>query len=408
MTGERGGDAATEFDPVAFLAEAVPVASHESPDAMRTLLVDTLADHGVEARVDAAGTVRATRRADGGTGAGETDGDSADSPGEVADPHLVLNTHIDTVPPHVAFERTVDAEGNEAIRGRGACDAKGPLTALLAGFLAVEPARGAVTLAVTADEETASTGADALVRGRDADHPDGPVDPVDGDLYLVGEPTDCDVCVAARGRFEGTLTLAGAAAHAAEPASGVNAVAALEDALAAVRGFDDDRAAHPMLGAPTLVPTGATGGEATNQVPAAATLTLDRRSVPPETAEGYREALAAAVREAVADEVGVSFDLADRSTPFLEAFDTDPDHPLVSATRDAARAAGGDADGEVRPFGAATEASYFSPAPTVVFGPGHLADDAGAVAHSEREYVRVDRVRDAAEAVRRAVETLVG
>ncbi|WP_435064059.1 M20/M25/M40 family metallo-hydrolase [Halobaculum sp. EA56] len=412
MSEEGGSGVASAFDPVAFLAEAVPVESHESSDEMRGFLVDTLAEHGVEARVDNAGNVRATRRADGDTGAaaGETPDGAARGPADddLDGPHLVLNTHIDTVPPHVEFERGTDDAGREVFRGRGSCDAKGPLAALLAGFLAVEPARGAVTLAVTPDEETLSTGADALVRGRGADHPDGPVDPVGGDLFLVGEPTDCDVCVAARGRFEGTLTLTGSAAHAAEPGSGVNAVAALEDALAAVRAFDDGAATHPLLGGPTLVPTGVAGGEATNQVPARATVTLDRRSVPPETAEGFREALASAVHGAVADEVGVAFELTDRPTPFLEAFDTDPEHPLATAVRDAARAVGGSGDGERRPFGAATEASYFAPAPTVVFGPGHLADGDGAVAHSEREYVRVDRVRDAAEAVRRAVGTLVG
>ncbi|SHG96705.1 M20 family metallopeptidase [Halobaculum gomorrense] len=380
----------TAFDPVAFLADVVPVESHESVDEMRDYLLETLAEHGVDARVDGAGNVRATR--------------ASPAPGD--GPHLVLNTHIDTVPPHVDFERGTDESGREVFCGRGSCDAKGPLAALLAGFLSVDPARGRVTLAVTPDEETLSTGADALVRGRDADHPDGPVEPVEGDFFLVGEPTDCDACVAARGRFEGTLTLSGAAAHAAEPDSGVNAVAALEDALAAIRAFDAET--HPMLGGPTLVATGVDGGEATNQVPAEATMMLDRRSVPPETAEEFRSTLEAAVREAVTDEVGVEFALTDRPTPFLEAFDTDPDHALVTAVADAARSVGGDADGEVRPFGAATEASYFAPAPTVVFGPGNLADDAGAVAHSEREYVRVDRVRDAAEAVRRALDSLIG
>ncbi|GAA0194472.1 M20 family metallopeptidase [Halobaculum roseum] len=406
---------ATDFDPVEFLADAVRIESHESAEAMREFLVDMLSTHGADPRIDAAGNVRATKPAD--TADASAASDAADGP------HLVLNTHIDTVPPHAPFERGVDDEGREVFRGRGSCDAKGPLAALLAGFLAVEPARGTVTLAITPDEETLSTGADALVRGRGDDHPGGPVDPVDGDLFLVGEPTDCDACVAARGRFEGTLTLTGSAAHAAEPDSGVNAVAALEDALAAIRRFDDDAEAHPMLGEPTLVATGVTGGEATNQVPAEATVTLDRRSVPPETAEGFRADLEATVREAVADEVGASFSLTERPTPFLEAFDTDPGHPLVKAVSDAARSVGGgadgadgngggdgdrDADGEIRPFGAATEASYFAPAPTVVFGPGHLADDAGAVAHSEREYVRVDRVRDAAETVRRALDSLLG
>ena len=397
MSDESGAAAApsgrpTDFDPVEFLAEAASIESHESVDGMRDFLVDTLADHGVDARVDGAGNVRATRA----------------SPAPDEGPHVVCNTHIDTVPPHVAFERDTDDDGNEVFRGRGSCDAKGALAALVAGFLAVEPRRGRVTLAVTPDEETLSTGADALVRGRDADHLDGPVEPVDGDSFLVGEPTDCDACVAARGRFEGMLTLTGSAAHAAEPDSGVNAVASLEEALSAIRRFDDDAEPHPMLGPPTLVPTGVSGGEATNQVAARATVTLDRRAVPPETAEGFRSALEAAVRAAVPDEVGIEFHLTERPTPFLEAFDTDPDHPLVAAVSGAAGAVGGDADGAVRPFGAATEASYFSPAPTVVFGPGHLADDTGAVAHSEREYVRVDRVRDAAGTVYRALDELLG
>ncbi|KKF39061.1 hypothetical protein FK85_31505, partial [Halorubrum saccharovorum] len=57
---------------------------------------------------------------------------------------------------------------------------------------------------------------------------------------------------------------------------------------------------------------------------------------------------------------------------------------------------------------AATEASYFAPAPTVVFGPGDLADDAGAVAHAEREYVRVREVEAAAETIERAVSEVLG
>ncbi|QLG26406.1 M20 family metallopeptidase [Halorarum halophilum] len=364
-----------EFDPVEFLVAAVRVDSHESVEEMRELLVETLADAGEEPVVDDAGNVRAAKGRDDG-------------------PHLVLNTHIDTVPPGLPVEREGDV-----LRGRGACDAKGPLAALLAAFLAVEPSNGRLTLAITPDEETISTGAHALVTGEDA---------LNADMFVVGEPTDCDVCTAARGRFEGTLALSGGAAHAAEPESGVNAVAALESALGAIRRFDDDRDPHPRLGAPTLVPTGVGGGEASNQVPAEARLTLDRRSVPPETAEGFRAELTSSVREVVPRDVGVEFSLTDRPTPFLEAFDTDAEHELVGALATAASSVGEAGDGEVRPFGAATEASYFAPAPTVVFGPGHLADDEGAVAHSEREYVRSSRVRTAAEAVTRAVDGLVG
>ena len=362
------------FDPVAFLERAVPVASNDGVSEMRTLLVETLASHGADPAVDDAGNVVAARGA--------------------ADPetHLVFNTHIDTVSPHVPFERTTDA-GDDVIRGRGSCDAKGPLAAILAAFFAVEPADDArVTLAVTPDEEVLSTGAAAL--------------DLDADMYVVGEPTGLDVCTAAKGRFQGTLTLTGVASHAAEPQSGVNAVFALERALAAIRAFDDGRAAHPQLGAATLTPTTVEGGAATNQVPATCELVLDRRSVPPETAAAFRDSLETAVRDAVPDDVGVAFDLTERPTPFLEAFATDEDHELVRTLAAASDRAGG--SGVVRPFTAATEASYFAPAPVVVFGPGVLADETGAVAHADREYVRVADVRRAADALTDAVGELVG
>ncbi|WP_435072949.1 M20/M25/M40 family metallo-hydrolase [Halorubrum sp. HHNYT27] len=395
---------APSFDPVSFLERAVQTPSHESVDEMRDLVVETLGRFDVESRAVAGGCVLAEKR----------------SPAPEAGPHLVANTHLDTVRPHVPFERGEAREderlGSEpdgappadVIRGRGACDAKGPLAALLAGFLDADPEHGRLTLALTPDEETLSLGAAALT-GRSP----GTEDRLDGDLFLVGEPTGLDACTAAKGRFQGTVELSGVAAHAAEFA-GANAIAAAEGALAAVRTFDDDADEHPQLGPPKLTPTVIEGGEATNQVPADCAITVDRRSVPPETAEGFRSSLAAAVRARTPDDVGVDVALTDRESPFFEAFSTDPDHEVVTTVTDAARRAGAslglpaDRGGTARPFGAATEASYFAPAPTVVFGPGDLADDGGAVAHAEREYVRVREVEVAAEVVRRSMTSLLG
>ncbi|WP_418284440.1 M20/M25/M40 family metallo-hydrolase [Halorubrum sp. DTA46] len=389
------------FDPVAFLEDAVQIPSHESVEEMRAFVVETLDRFGVESEVVAGGCVIAEKA----------------SPRPDAGPHLVANTHLDTVTPHVPFERGAAREdetasgtaGTEtAIRGRGACDAKGPLAALLAGFLAAEPERGRLTLALTPDEEVLSLGAAALT-GLSP----GTEDRLDGDLYLVGEPTGLDACTAAKGRFQGTVELSGVAAHAAEFA-GANAVAAAEGALAAIRTFDEEADPHPQLGPPKLTPTVIEGGEATNQVPADCAITVDRRSVPPESAEEFRSSLAATVREAVPESVDTEVALTDRESPFFEAFATDPDHELVATVAEAARAAAkssglpAERGGAVRPFGAATEASYFAPAPTVVFGPGDLADEAGAVAHAEREYVRVREVEAAAAAVGKTIAALLG
>ncbi|WP_435195791.1 M20 family metallopeptidase [Natronomonas sp. EA1] len=354
------------FDIETFHAEAVRTPSHEDVAAMRAFLLQTLEAHGVPAEVDDAGNVLATK------------GDGS--------PHVVLNTHIDTVPPHIPYERDGDT-----VRGRGACDAKGPLAALLDAFLATEP-DGKLTLAVTPDEEVYSTGA-AHLRER-----------LSPDWVIVGEPTGLDVCTAAKGRFEGAVSVSGIAAHAAEPESGRNAIRGAAPLLEALDSFDDEHGpgTHPQLGAPTLTVTTIEGGAATNQVPAECRFTVDRRSVPPETAEGFRTSLTEHLRTHAPDNLGIRFALTERETPFLEAFATDTDDPVVTALADAA-------GGDVRPFTAATEASYFAQeAPTVVFGPGDLADEEGAVAHAEREYVRLKEVHAAADALRETLDTLVG
>ncbi|MFC6862188.1 M20 family metallopeptidase [Halomicroarcula sp. GCM10025817] len=373
------------FDLETFHREAVDIPSHEGVGEMREYLLETLEAEGMEATVDDLGNVRATR--------GEGDGT-----------HLLLNTHIDTVPPHLPYERRseppglderVDGSGDEGAGdvacGRGACDAKGPLAALLDAFLTVSPDDGRVTLAVSIDEETTQTGGAHLA------------DDIDADAAIVGEPTGLDVCTAARGQFEGTVTIRGESAHAADPASGMNAIRAAAPVLQAMETYTEEHGPdeHETLGRATLTPSMIEGGEATNQVPAECVITFDRRSVPPETSGEFCADLETHLAQWLPGPMGLSVDLVRPDTPFPEAFATDEDAAVVTTLQ---RASGG----AVRPFGAATEASYFAQsAPTVVFGPGDLTDDVGAVAHSEREYVGLSEVRAAARAVRETLERLV-
>ena len=356
------------FDVLAFHERAIRTPSHESVDAMRTLLVETLEDAGVGVHVDSGGNVVARR------GSNDTD----DSP------HLLLNTHLDTVPPHVPYERD-----GEVVRGRGACDAKGPLAAMVEAFLRDDPADGRVTLAVTPDEETTQTGAAHLVETLGS-----------FDAAIVGEPTGLDVCYAARGQFEGTITLSGESAHASDPSDGINAVRAIGLTIEAMDRYDEvtDIDAHNTLGGPTLTPTMVEGGEVPNQVPAEVTITFDRRSVPPERSEEFPASLEAHLRESLPADIGVDVSLVRPDTPFPEAFETDPAAQIVETLQQTS-------GGGVRPFGAATEAAQFAEiAPTVVFGPGVLSDDEGPVAHSPREYVDRQDVRQAADALTGTIE----
>jgi acetylornithine deacetylase/succinyl-diaminopimelate desuccinylase-like protein len=88
-------------------------------------------------------------------------------------------------------------------------------------------------------------------------------------------------------------------------------------------------------------------------------------------------------------------------SPDPDAFTTDPDDELVQTLADAS-------GGTIRAFEAATEASYFANnGPTVVFGPGVLADREGPVAHADREYISRDEIASAAKAVQLTVETIL-
>ncbi|MDS0257996.1 M20 family metallopeptidase [Haloarcula sp. S1CR25-12] len=396
------------FDLTAFHRTAVETDSTADVGPMRDLLVATLDRAGVTPSVDDLGNVVATVGASDPDAAAAADGT-----------HLVLNTHIDTVPPHLPYERREQPPGDERIDGtgparsasdsqaaqprdsdgltgdvvcgRGSCDAKGPLAALLDAFLTVEPDAGAVTLAVSIDEETTQTGGAHLA------------ETIDADGYIVGEPTGLDVCTAAKGQFEGTVTIHGESAHAADPGSGLNAVRAAAPILQAMESYDETKGPddHETLGRPILTPSMVEGGEATNQIPAECTITFDRRSVPPETSEEFCGALETHLSQWLPGSMSLDVALIRPDTPFPEAFATDEDAELVQLL-------GAASGGAVRPFEAATEASYFAPhGPTVVFGPGVLTDEVGAVAHSKREYVRLSEVRTAARAVRETVARLV-
>ncbi len=354
------------FDREQFHREAVETPSHEDVSAMRDLLVETLESAGTEPTIDEKGNVLAHR----GSGS----------------PHLVLNTHIDTVPPHISYERD-----GEIIRGRGACDAKGPLAVFLAAFFEAAIETGTLTLAITPNEETTQTGGAYLGETLSADG------------YIVGEPTGLDVCTAARGQFEGEVTIHGESGHASDPSNGTNAIRAAAPLLQALESYDEmgGPGAHDLLGPPTLTPSVIEGGDAINQIPAECTIRFDRRTVPPETVEGFFGALREHLADWLPDAYELDVGLVRPEMPAPEAFETDPDSPLVTALCEAS-------GGECRPFGAATEASYFADdAPVVVFGPGVLADEKGPVAHADREYVDRTGLEAAATAITETVEALL-
>jgi acetylornithine deacetylase len=168
------------------------------------------------------------------------------------EPVVVLSTHIDTVPPFFP-----SSEDEEHIHGRGACDTKGGIAAMLqaASELLDEGVRGFGLLLVVG-EETDSAGAQAANR-----HPPPPGSP----RYLIdGEPTENRLALGSKGFLYLALEAHGKAAHSAYPELGDSAIDKLLDVLARLRELP--LPADPVLGETTLNVGTLSGGRAPNVV----------------------------------------------------------------------------------------------------------------------------------------------
>ncbi len=144
-------------------------------------------------------------------------------------PRVVLNTHIDTVPPWFASR-----EDDDFIYGRGACDTKGILAAMIAAAERLRAdGRNDFAMLLVVGEETDSIGAkSANIAFKDL-----------GSSYvLVGEPTESKFARASKGALTAFVGFEGIAAHSAYPHLGDSAirkmVAAINDINAADWGHD--------------------------------------------------------------------------------------------------------------------------------------------------------------------------
>jgi len=165
-------------------------------------------------------------------------------------PLVTLSTHMDVVPPF--FPSHEDAE---YIYGRGACDAKGILAAMIgAAEGLLEAGRRGFGLLFVVGEERNSAGAFAAARqGR-------------GSRYFInGEPTENKLALGSKGALRYEIAARGRMAHSAYPELGESAIEKLLDVLERVRRIPMPE--DPLLGRATLNIGTISGGRAPNVIP---------------------------------------------------------------------------------------------------------------------------------------------
>ncbi|HVX65477.1 MAG TPA: M20/M25/M40 family metallo-hydrolase [Bryobacteraceae bacterium] len=166
------------------------------------------------------------------------------------EPFVTLSTHADVVPPFFASR-----EDDEYIYGRGACDAKGIIAAMIkaAEELLAAGRRGFGLLFVVGEERN-SAGAFAAARTPR------------GARYLInGEPTENKLALGSKGALRYELNAHGRMAHSAYPELGESAIEKLLDVLEAIRRIPLPE--DPVLGRSTLNIGTISGGRAPNIIP---------------------------------------------------------------------------------------------------------------------------------------------
>jgi acetylornithine deacetylase len=298
--------------------------------------------------------------------------------------HVLFEAHTDTVP---VDAMTIDpfAATIEKCRlyGRGACDVKAGVAAMLTAFLRYASSYVAngpkLTAAFTIDEEHTFLGVQHLALLN-----------LDVDFAVVAEPTKLAIVGYHKGVTRWTTTVRGVACHSSEPGRGVNAIERMMAVLNAIQHYSATLAntTHATLGPATLVVGVIHGGTAANIVPEACTIEIDRRLLPGETA-----ASAFSAYEAMLVESHFPFGIENEMTfacPPLAA--VDPANPWLRRLQSTIATVTG--CGEITGVPFATNASTLAAAgiPSVVFGPGDIAQ-----AHTHDEWVEVAQVDAAAE-----------
>jgi acetylornithine deacetylase/succinyl-diaminopimelate desuccinylase-like protein len=282
---------------------------------------------------------------------------------------VLLAPHLDTIGAGApgCFDPQLRAG---RLHGRGACDTKGSVAAMLTALcqVAESPRRPRTTEIVFAglvDEEHAQAGSRALARSG-----------FKADLAIVGEPTRGAVVTAHKGSLWLRIETRGKAAHGSKPELGINAIhrmARVVDLIESDYAASLQQRKHPLLGHATVNVGLIAGGTQPNIVPDQCWVEIDRRTLPSETEAGVRGEITACVRP-----LGVKILMDDTKLAPCEPMETDAKLLLVSALMRCA--------GQRGPLGADfyCDAAVLSAAgiPSVVFGPGDIAQ-----AHTADEWI---------------------
>ncbi len=307
-------------------------------------------------------------------------------------PALMLNGHLDVVGiegmNHDPFAADIR---DDRIYGRGSADMKGGIAAMCAAALRGADASSTRQILITAvaDEEYESLGMRALIESG-----------IKADAAIITEPTRLAICPAHRGFVWMDVTFRGRAAHGSRYDIGVDAITHAGLVLAELDKLERSREhgrRHSLLGRGSLHASVIRGGVGMSTYPEECVLSIERRTLPGETADTAMseiEAACAAVRQR-----DPRLDARITQTTSQLPSDVSTDAPVVRILKGALESEGVPVSIEGMP--AWTDAALLNAAgiQTVCFGPGDIA-----LAHAAEEFVPIAEIEAATRVLTRVVQ----
>jgi acetylornithine deacetylase len=307
---------------------------------------------------------------------------------------LMLNAHMDTVGAG-AMERPFDPVVKDGrIYGRGACDMKASLAAILvtAREAAKLHLKGDLLVTAVADEEVASLGTSAVLEG------------FNGDAAIVTEPTELRLCLAHKGFVWLEVESRGVAAHGSRADLGVDAIGHMGRVLTGVVELDrrlHRGPGHALLGTGSIHASLIAGGQELSTYPARCVAKLERRTVPGEDGASSLREIEGIIAAAHAAEPALS--ATARVTLERSASEVPATDPVSMAMAGAARKSlGRDADVVGVAYWMDMALMNARGIPTVAFGPS------GDGEHADVEWVELKSVETCVQVYLRAAEVICG
>ncbi len=276
---------------------------------------------------------------------------------------LILNSHIDTV----KFQTPIKIEDNK-IYGTGSIDAKGNIVLLINTFLNNDNS----ILVISPDEEKNSSGVYNFCQKFK--------NKINKEIFcIVGEPTDLNICIGHKGRFEVIVKSRTAPRHSSIP--GDNPIEELAKIILDIKNLPLNSIVIDKKYSSSITPTLISGGLESNVIPPEAEVLFDVRSVENDIIKKIKNFLK-----------NYKCEIYLNPNRFYSDFYLLNDKNLIKKLENI---------GKISFFNATCEAYFFNKflrAKTIIFGVGKLE-----LAHTKNEFLDLDEFKKGLKKINKIV-----